>query len=148
MTSLALTHLGRSLTAGEFLVRGVVIVWLAVMFALFPDIDIKSKGQLLFYRLLFVLDVCLVLAQLFREAAVLGLLALIPILSRHRGWTHTIWAAILVPLPLLAAPLYTTGKVSVELVVEWAPYYVGAVAGYVSHLLADGILVRPRRRTA
>lgn len=123
-------------------------MWLSILFSLFPDIDIKSKGQLLFYRLLFILDVALVVGQMFREAAILGLLALIPILSRHRGWTHSMWAAAVVPLPLLLAPIYAAGHVSAEIVFEWAPFYVGAVAGYTSHLLADGMFARPSRRVA
>lgn len=130
----------------ERLVKGAVVVWLSVMFSLFPDIDIKSKGQLLFYRLFFVLDLVLIGVGRFREAALLGLLALIPILSRHRGWTHTIWAATLIPMPIVAVPLYAQGALSHDVLVEALPFYLGAVVGYLSHLAADGMLLRSRRR--
>lgn len=122
----------------ERVVKGIVIVWLAVIFALFPDIDIKSKGQLLFYRLFFLLDLLLLLGGRTQEAALLGFLALVPILSRHRGWTHTVWAMILVPLPILAGPMYLA-KASTTV---GLPYYLGAVAGYLSHLIADGTIRR------
>ncbi|HVZ40611.1 MAG TPA: metal-dependent hydrolase [Candidatus Kapabacteria bacterium] len=122
----------------ERVVKGAVIIWLAVIFALFPDIDIKSKGQLLFYRLFFLLDLLLLLGGRTEEAALLGFLALIPILSRHRGWTHTVWAMLLIPLPILAGPIYfAKASTAVGL-----PYYLGAVSGYLSHLIADGTIRR------
>lgn len=125
----------------ERLVKGIGMVWLAVVFALFPDIDIKSRGQLLFYRLFFLFDLFLLLAGRFQEAAVLGFLTLVPVLSRHRGWTHSLWAMILVPSPILLAPMYLARTSTLE----GLPYYLGAVAGYFSHLVADGTLRRKRR---
>ncbi len=66
-------------------------------------------------------------------AALLGLLAMLPAIDGHRGWTHTWWAMLLVPLPLLLAPVLLYG---------WAwqaavPWYAAAVLGYFSHLLLD-----------
>lgn len=146
--AVAISPLGASLAPAQQIVRSVLVVWLATVFSLFPDIDIKSKGQLLFYRLLFVLDGALMASGLFREAALLGLLALVPILSRHRGWTHTVWAAFLVPLPILATPLYVDGACTIDRGLEWFPYYAAAIAGYLSHLMADGLLFRRRRPQA
>ena len=124
----------------ERLIKGVVIVWLAVLFGLFPDIDIKSKGQMLYYRLFFALDLGLLLLGRYPDAAFLGFLALIPIISRHRGWTHTFWAMVLVPLPILAGPMYIARSTTTE----GLPYYLAAVAGYFSHLLVDGTFARKR----
>jgi membrane-bound metal-dependent hydrolase YbcI (DUF457 family) len=135
------TSLAAAMPVEEKVVKGVVIVWLAVLFSLFPDIDIKSKGQLLYYRLFFLLDLLLLVAGRFEEAALLGFLALLPIISRHRGWTHTLWAMILIPLPILAGPMYLS-KATFS---DGLPYYLGAVAGYLSHLLADGMVFRRRR---
>ncbi len=142
VAGLSLTSVAAVMPIPEKVLKAVVIIWLAIIFALFPDIDIKSKGQLLFYRLFFLLDFVLLVAGRYREAALLGFLAIVPILSKHRGWTHTVWAMILVPLPILAGPMYFTRTPTTE----GLPYYLGAVAGYLSHLVADGMLIRRRRR--
>jgi len=141
VAALSYTSLASAMSMQEKVMKGVVIVWLAVIFALFPDVDIKSKGQLLYYRLFFLLDLVLLVAGRFEEAALLGFLALIPIISKHRGWTHTLWAMVLIPLPILAGPMYLSKTTTTE----GLPYYLGAVAGYLSHLLADGMLLRRRR---
>lgn len=142
VVGLSFTSVAAAMPLSEKVLKAVIIVWLAVVFALFPDIDIKSKGQLLFYRLFFLLDLILLLTSRFREAALLGFLTLLPILSKHRGWTHTIWAMLLIPLPILAGPMYFAKAPTTE----GLPYYLGAVAGYLSHLLADGMLFRRRNR--
>ncbi len=69
------------------------IEWLffTIFGALFPDIDIKSKGQKLFYRLLFLLFCVLFLQQRFAAVALLSLLGVFPLLVKHRGITHSIW---------------------------------------------------------
>jgi membrane-bound metal-dependent hydrolase YbcI (DUF457 family) len=143
LVGLSFTQVAAVMTLPEKIIKSVIVVWLAIMFALFPDIDIKSKGQLLFYRLFFLLDLALLATGHFIEAALLGFLALVPILSRHRGWTHTVWAMLLIPLPILAGPIYLAKGPTTEGV----PYYLGAVAGYLSHLIADGTLFRRRRRS-
>jgi membrane-bound metal-dependent hydrolase YbcI (DUF457 family) len=142
VVGLGYTSLAAAMPMEERVLKGVVIVWLAVLFSLFPDIDIKSKGQLLYYRLFFLLDLLLLVAGRFEEAALLGFLALLPIISRHRGWTHTLWAMLLIPLPILIGPMYISNSTATE----GLPYYLGAVAGYLSHLLADGMVFRKRGR--
>jgi hypothetical protein len=142
VVGLSFTSVAMAMPVPERLLKAAAIVWLAVLFALFPDIDIKSKGQMLFYRLFFLFDLILLVAKRFEEAALLGFLALIPILSRHRGWTHTIWAMLLIPSPILAGPMLLT-KTSTLI---GLPYYLGAVAGYLSHLMADGMLFKRRGR--
>lgn len=142
MAGLSFTQVAEAMPLEEKVLKGIIIIWLAVVFALFPDIDIKSKGQMLFYRLFFVLDLVLLLTNRYKEAALLGFLTLLPILSRHRGWTHTVWAMLLIPLPILAGPMYFTKTPTTE----GLPFYLGAVAGYLSHLMADGMLFRRKRR--
>ncbi len=138
--ALSFTSLAVAMSLSDKLINAVVIIWIAVLFGLFPDVDIKSKGQLLFYRLFFVLDAILLIGAHYQEAAFLGFLAMLPILGRHRGWTHTYWAMIVIPSPILLGPMYLAGAPTTQ----GLPYYLGAVAGYLSHLVADG-MVRPRR---
>jgi len=80
--------------------------------------------------------------QHFEEAAYLGLFALLPVLSKHRGWTHTWWAMLLIPLPLLVLPLLFYA----ERPLAGLPFYGAAVVGYSSHLFMDGLLPRRTRR--
>ena len=138
IAGLAFSPLAASLTLEQKLIKALVVLWLAVIFALFPDVDIKSKGQLLFYRVFFVLDIVLLVNKYYIEAALLGFLALLPIISKHRGWTHTFWAMLLVPSPILLGPMY----LAKEPVLDGLPFYLGALAGYFSHLVADGMVFR------
>jgi hypothetical protein len=118
--------------------RIAAMLVLAMLFALWPDVDTNSKGQDIFYGGVFVLDIVLIFGQHLEAAAYLGLLALLPIVGRHRGWTHTYAAMALVPLPILLVPyLHNTGHWQSALM-----YYGAAVAGYFSHLLLDGLVVR------
>lgn len=120
----------------------IAIVGLAVLFGLWPDVDTNSKGQNIFYWTFFVLDITLILAENYRAAAYLGLLVMLPVLSKHRGWTHSKWAMLIVPLPFLILPrLANPGDPWVGL-----PYYGAAVTGYFSHLFFDGLIIKFRRK--
>lgn len=107
-----------------------------MLFALFPDVDTNSKAQDIFFWLACIIDVLLIWNGSFIAAAFLGLIAMLPIVTHHRGWTHAKWAAIVVPLPLILVPLlYSDTLVPIAVV-----YYGAAVTGYFSHLLLDGLL--------
>ena len=137
----------------------------AVLFGLWPDVDIKSKSQKIFYSVLFAVNlVLIVFLQKYLESALLGLFAMLPIMSKHRGWTHARITMILLPGVFLLIPIYsahsewaTDGNL-VDLfkaVAEWdgltdtlrsgVPFYVASFIGYASHLHLDGILIRSRK---
>lgn len=112
------------------------ILVLSVLFALFPDVDTNSKGQNIFIGLAFVVDIWLILSGNLQAAAYLGLIAMLPIVGKHRGWTHAKWAMFVVPLPILVIPyLYNEAALRIALI-----YYGAAVTGYFSHLLLDGLI--------
>lgn len=113
----------------------VALVTLVLLFGLWPDVDINSKGQRIFYSIFLVADIFLIVTERFRAAAYLGLVAMLPILSRHRGWTHTWWAMLLVPSPLLILPYLHMP----ERPLAGLPFYGAAVVGYLSHLVVDRI---------
>lgn len=115
---------------------GVLV--LGVLFALFPDIDTNSKGQNIFFGLALAVDILLIVNGHIQAAAYLGLVAMLPVVGKHRGWTHSKWAMLLVPLPILLVPyLYNDQNLSVA-----AVYYGASVAGYFSHLLLDGLIIK------
>jgi membrane-bound metal-dependent hydrolase YbcI (DUF457 family) len=66
--------------------------------ALFPDIDIKSKGQRIFYTVMSVVCIFLFVNKCFYALTVLCFISFIPLLVRHRGLCHEVWFVIGVPL--------------------------------------------------
>jgi len=109
---------------------------IGVLFGLFPDVDTNSKAQDIFFWIVFLLDILLLATGNIQAAAYLGLIAMLPIIGHHRGWTHSKWAMILVPLPILLIPyVYNHDMLPLS-----AMYYGAAVAGYFSHLLFDGLI--------
>lgn len=110
----------------------------AILFSLWPDVDTNSKGQNIFYSGAFLIDIVLIISGRIEAAAYLGLLGMTPILSKHRGWTHSKLAMILVPLPLVIVPyLYRP-----ESLMTMSLIYGSAVVGYFSHLLFDGLIIK------
>jgi membrane-bound metal-dependent hydrolase YbcI (DUF457 family) len=107
---------------------------LALLGALFPDVDTNSKGRHLYYGAALVADAALILKGQYKYAALLGFCAILPAVGSHRGWTHTWWAGLIIPSPIIISPMMLMG-------VPWqtlAPFYLAAVLGYYSHLILDG----------
>lgn len=111
---------------------------IAVLFGLFPDVDTNSIGQNIFFGIAFIAMVILILTGKFEPAAYLGLLAMMPIVGKHRGWTHHKLAMILVPLPIVVIPYLNNHQIGTFGLLV----YGSAVVGYFSHLLLDGLIVR------
>lgn len=114
---------------------GAGLVGFCLLGALFPDVDTDSKGQNLFYVVFAGVDLGLILREDYMWAAWLGLFAMLPAIGSHRGWTHTWWAMLVVPLPILALPAVLLGIGSVQ---PFVPFYLAFALGYFSHLLLDG----------
>lgn len=122
------------LLANWQLVAALFVV--AMLFGLWPDIDTNSKAQDIFFAMAFVCDIALLLAGRLEAAAYLGLLAMTPIVGKHRGWTHSKIAMLVVPSPILLFPyLYEPNYL-----VPGILFYGAAVSGYFSHLLLDGLI--------
>lgn len=111
------------------------LVGFCLLGALFPDVDTNSKGQNLYYAVFVVIDLALIVRGLYVWAAWFGLFSMLPAVGSHRGWTHTWWAMLLVPVPILVIPLF----MQVENVLPiFLPFYAAFVVGYFSHLILDG----------
>lgn len=135
---LALLFDYESISNLTFLFQVLILFSITLLFSLWPDVDAKSKGQLIFYRIFLVVDVTLILMERLQEAAFLGLFAMLPLVGKHRGWTHSIWAAFVIPSPFLWVPMLYAGKSSFS----GLAYYLAAVAGYLSHRFMDGIFFK------
>jgi membrane-bound metal-dependent hydrolase YbcI (DUF457 family) len=110
------------------------LIWfgLCILGSIWPDIDTNSTAQKLFYGFFLVLDLILLIAGQYEKAAILGFFALLPIIGKHRGWTHSISAAFIIPSPLIVLPV-----VKPDLNAGGLEYYIPVVIGYLSHLVLD-----------
>lgn len=136
--------LGMSFLPGELLEKtgGILSDWqlvagmyvVAMLMGLWPDIDTNSKGQDIFFGTAFLFDILLISQGYLEAAAYLGLLAMTPIVGKHRGWTHSRWAMVLVPLPIVVVPYIN----DTSILATYLIFYGAAVSGYFSHLLLDG----------
>lgn len=144
----ALYVVGISFLPGELLEKtgGILSDWqmvaglfvVAMLMGLWPDIDTNSKGQDIFFGTAFLFDILLISQGYIEAAAYFGLLAMTPIIGRHRGWTHSKWAMLLVPLPFVLVPYLNKSVILATYLV----FYGSAVAGYFSHLLLDGRITK------
>lgn len=101
--------------------------------ALWPDVDTNSKGRYLFYRAFLAAALALILLGRLMEAAVLGLLAMLPNVGKHHGWTHTLRAAVGLSSMCPWLPMYVARAPTLA----GLPFAIASLVGYLSHLLLD-----------
>lgn len=133
--------------------EAVTLAWslplTAFLMSLFPDLDVGSKPQRWYYRA--ALPVLVWLHFTGRDLAfvLLALFSLLPLVHRHRGWTHSPWAPLAVSLLLAGAAEYHRAqsgwfaRFSFEEAARlwWAylPYLLAACVGHGVHLLLDRV---------
>lgn len=109
--------------------------------SLFPDIDVKSKGQKIFYTLLLIFLIYCLCIQRWDLFALLSLLAVIPLLVKHRGIFHSIWFLLFLTLVIMIC-----GKIfykEYELLCLSNAFFF--FAGCLSHVVLDRTLSRIKR---
>jgi membrane-bound metal-dependent hydrolase YbcI (DUF457 family) len=112
---------------------GIELLICLLLGALFPDIDTKSQGQKLFYRLLFVVLLLLFIKQKFFEIAFFALLAFLPLLVKHRGLFHNIWFVSFISfIPYFYCSLWMPSYCPILL---WNTVFF--VIGIITHLWLD-----------
>ena len=109
--------------------------WLICTLAgsLFPDIDVKSKGQNYFYLSIFCLISFLLLIHKPYLAAGVSLAAFMPLLVVHRGIFHNIWFIMSLLLVAVCAWCYYMPACQNRFCFD-ALFFL---AGVVSHLYLD-----------
>ena len=113
----------------------IMLQWLAatILGALFPDVDIKSKGQGIFYKGMLFFLLFLFWTKQFHLFVIMSFLALVPLLVRHRGVFHRPWFVVVLPLSVA----FITGIV---FPVHGVLFFYNACffsAGALSHILLD-----------
>ncbi|HSC25023.1 MAG TPA: metal-dependent hydrolase [Candidatus Babeliales bacterium] len=109
--------------------------WLLFTLAgsLFPDIDIKSKGQKYFYYIVFLFFIILTLRQRFEMLACCSFIILSPLLVRHRGIFHSPGFVIAAPMIFWIVISIFMPKISTQIFFDSVFFIVGAL----SHLWLD-----------
>jgi len=111
------------------------IEWLAfaLLGALFPDIDIKSKSQKLFYLLLLTAAWTIHIEQRYDLLPAIGVATFLPLLVKHRGIFHRLWFIL-----LASYAIWRTGSTicpDLSRTLQFDMFFF--VAGAISHLYLD-----------
>lgn len=109
--------------------------WLlcALAGALFPDIDIKSKGQKYFYYVALIGVCVLAYQQRFQMLACFSFVMITPMLVRHRGIFHSPRFVIALPLIVWIIIAALLPHKAMHLFIDTLFFIVGAL----SHLWLD-----------
>lgn len=106
--------------------------------SLFPDIDIKSKGQKFFYSLALIILCCFLYYKRTDLFIGLSLLSIVPLLVKHRGLFHQLWFLIFISI--------TTGLVIGNFHENFSLWAMKNalffLAGAISHIVLDRIGTR------
>jgi hypothetical protein len=122
-----------------------VFFGLCLFGAMWPDTDTGSKSQIVIYTIFLVVDIFLIFVlNYYKEAAVFGLFAMLPAISKHRGWTHSPKWIIVTGLPLLS-PSFLGNDFLIDvrvyeyrnLIFFGVPYYLSFLIGAFSHVALD-----------
>jgi hypothetical protein len=113
----------------------VAMRWLFCTLAgsLFPDIDVKSKGQKYFYWVILGFFLLLIIERKFKVLAVSSIVSVFPMLVKHRGIFHKTWFVVLAPLTIWALIGSFLPEYSYILFFDVLFFIVGAL----SHLWLD-----------
>jgi LexA-binding, inner membrane-associated putative hydrolase len=117
-----------------------LVEWLlcALLGGLFPDIDIKSKGQRIFYGLIAGILTLLIYEHYYYSACLLGAVSFLPLFVSHRGLFHQAWFIV-----TLAITLFGGASFCIPLErSRWAYDILFFLGGALSHLLLDKKFVR------
>lgn len=110
--------------------------------SLFPDIDTKSVGQRIFYSLMTIPIAYAILSQHWKMLAGLSIISLFPLLSNHRGVTHTLWFITLVP-PMMTFWLVGAYPSLTKTLWVGCVYFI---IGAFSHLVLDLGFIRSLKK--
>ena len=117
------------LSSMEIILSGV----LALLFALFTDLDTKSTPSKFFYLIVICFLGWLYTKQEYRIANVTAIFALIPQVMTHRGILHSRISSIVIPGSMLM--LHFFGDATLNGAIAFS---IAGIIGYNVHLLLDG----------
>jgi hypothetical protein len=110
-----------------------IYLTLTLLGSLFPDVDIKSKGQKIFYSIAFVVASIAIAKQIWSCLSWLGIICFIPLALPHRGPMHNPYVLIATPWILS----YSVQKIFPSISKISPLFHFFFIIGAVSHLLLD-----------
>ena len=112
-----------------------LLEWLVcILFgSLFPDVDTKSKGQKIFYSVLAGIYIVLLLQQNYVLLSLLAVCALLPLLVRHRGLTHSIWFIFAICAGAIVYAYCAVPSMALRVLYDSIFFGIGAL----SHIILD-----------
>ena len=113
-----------------------VYLCVCLLGSIFPDIDVKSKMQRLFYGAATLAIVLTLLSQAWTLFFIISFCAVIVAMLRHRTITHQIWFLIAIP-GIIALYLSHLKSIDFNLI---ASIYLFFVGGALSHVILDKTL--------
>ncbi|MBM3894457.1 hypothetical protein FJ366_02580 [Candidatus Dependentiae bacterium] len=119
-----------------------VYLALTLLGSLFPDVDIKSKGQKIFYSLAFIIAAMAIAKRYWNCLSWLGLMCFIPLVLPHRGPMHN-------PYVLIATPwVISSGLQGLfpHILKLSRFYHLFFITGALSHLVLDFGLKRTLKK--
>jgi len=121
---------------------GIEWLFFTIAGALFPDVDIKSKGQKYFYWFVFLFFMILTIKECFEIITGLAFIIIIPMLVRHRGIFHSPRFVIIIPLIAWVVVSSFFPTFSMRFLYD----IIFFIAGALSHLVLDFGLKHMMRR--
>ncbi len=115
------------------LVNEIACLLLTLLGSLFPDVDIKSKGQKIFYSMALAVALICFANKAWNSLAWLGIMCFFPLAVVHRGPMHN-------PYVLIATPWLTSQALNqlFPKMQTLSPLYSAFfIAGALSHILLD-----------
>ena len=105
--------------------------------ALFPDIDIQSKGQKIFYLMMMGVLGMLLLSQRWVIAAFLGFVLCLPLIVSHRSLFHRWW--FILSLPVVLFFVLVSVYPFLKNLLVWDMIFF--LSGIISHLILDRVKI-------
>lgn len=125
----------------------VDIFILTLFMSLFPDLDTSSISQRWFFRVCFVVLGVLFYYRIMDLFAIVAFTALLPVLHKHRGWTHWKVTPWVLAVSFMVVLEYFRSKNSWYSGFSWnnvwsamvvnLHYVLACVAGHYTHLALD-----------
>lgn len=120
------------------IIQGLIFCLLG---SLFPDVDVKSKGQKIFYTLLLLALLYCLFVYRWDLFIVLSLLGTVPLLVRHRGIFHQIWFLFCLTALIVLITRSRYGQYQNIFLSNGFFFFMGSL----SHVLLDCFLTRLKR---
>ena len=117
-----------------------ILFGLILFFSLFPDLDVGSIPQRWFYRIVFICLCYVFFIEKYKLGLLLAIFSYLPILHKHRGFTH--WKITSITVPIIMALLIEyilTGKLLyyVDFFEKYWLFISACTLGWWIHLFLD-----------